>query len=123
MKKHNTEVKQWKREFIHVIYTFVCFTSLIFFFLRNAAMQLDNVENIQKVVQECEEMDGDDYENLNPELKQIYITYALEVRRRKHLEKKRKIAEKSGYLLYVVYISFAYRILLSRIGYILDDSF
>lgn len=50
-------------------------------------------------MQEFEEMDADEYENSNPELKQIYITHALEARRRKHLEKKRKISEKIGYLL------------------------
>lgn len=74
---------------------------LIFFscFYSNAATQLDYVEDVQKVVQVFEEMDADEYENSNPELKQIYVTHALEARRRKYLEKKRKIEEKSGYLL------------------------
>lgn len=77
-------------------------------------MQLDYVEDVQKVVQKFEEMDADEYENSNPELKNIYITHALEARRRRYLEKKRKLEEKSGYLLYVVVfviLSLAYRII------------
>lgn len=72
------------------------------FLFSNTATQLDRVEDVQKIVQEFEEMDADEYENSNPELKQIYITHALEVRRSRYLEKKRKQEEKTGYFLYVV---------------------
>lgn len=56
-------------------------------------------------MQEFEEMDADEYENSNPELKQLYITHALEARRRKYLEKKRKHEEHSGYLFVVFDVS------------------
>lgn len=58
---------------------------------------LDIVEtDIQKVVQQFEDMNADEYENSNPELKQIYISHALEARRLKYLEKKYKTEEKAG---------------------------
>ncbi|XP_049867751.1 uncharacterized protein LOC126367982 [Pectinophora gossypiella] len=44
-------------------------------------------EEIKKIVDEFEEMDEEEYENANPELKQLYIRHGLEARKRKYFEK------------------------------------
>ncbi|XP_063376108.1 hydrocephalus-inducing protein homolog [Cydia fagiglandana] len=42
---------------------------------------------IVEIVKEIDEMDGEDYENLTPEFRSLYIANALEARRKKFLEK------------------------------------
>ncbi|XP_064076651.1 hydrocephalus-inducing protein-like [Vanessa tameamea] len=42
---------------------------------------------IAKIVQSFDEMEGEEFESISPELKYIYINYGLEERRNKHYEK------------------------------------
>ncbi|XP_038212242.1 hydrocephalus-inducing protein-like [Zerene cesonia] len=53
----------------------------------NLSKVYDETE-IAEIVDSFEEMGDDEYENANPELKSIYITYGLEERRMKYFEKR-----------------------------------
>lgn len=55
-------------------------------FIRAAPKAYDE-EEIKEIVESFENMDEEEYENAPAELKTIYITYGLEQRRKKHLEK------------------------------------
>ncbi|XP_063358792.1 hydrocephalus-inducing protein homolog [Cydia amplana] len=44
-------------------------------------------EEIVEIVKEIDEMDGEDFENLSPEFRSLYVSHGLETRRKKFLEK------------------------------------
>lgn len=44
-------------------------------------------DEIQVIINSVENMDDDEYENMDPELKTIYISHGLENRRRKFVQR------------------------------------
>lgn len=53
---------------------------------RNTPKEYDETE-IANIIESFEAMESEEYENADPELKAIYISYGLENRRKNHLEK------------------------------------